>query len=165
MQEQGFYDIYSTWYVPFWQRPWFFWTCIGLAVITVVLISWYLIKTYRARKKVAVPYWQEALNQLETLKQRNVATVAQGSVFYAKLTIILKQYIQQRYGFDVCGKTDDETIVLLERMQFNPSKLDQLKPLLQGSLYIKFANAQAAQQQIEKDLQDAVNFIKNNMPS
>jgi hypothetical protein len=165
MQEQGFYDIYGMWHVPFWQKSWFLWSGIGLGVSLLSFITWYLVKKYRARKKVDLPYWQEALNQLVTLKQRNIANVEQGSLFYTHLTAILKHYIQLRYGFDVRGKTDAETIAVLERAQFDPSKLNQLKPILQGSLYVKFANAQAVQQQIEKDLQDTVDFIKKNMPS
>ena len=165
MQEQGFYDIYGVWYVPFWQRPLFFWISVGLIVLLLGLVVWYLITKYRAQKKENIPYWQQSLNQLASLKQGNVATVTQGSLFYAQLTAILKQYMQVRYGFDARGKTDDEVIAMLEHKQFNPQYLNQLKTMFQGSLYIKFANVQAAQQQIEKDLDDAVNFIKNNMPS
>jgi hypothetical protein len=165
MQEQGFYDIYGMWYVPFWQRPWFLWTGVVIGVGIATLISWYVIRRYRARNKQRIPYWQEALNALGALKQQNIATVAQGSKFYAQLTVLLKQYLQQRYGFDVRGKTDDETIAVLERAQFNPQYLSQLKAILQGGLYIKFANMQAAQQQIEKDLTSAVNFVKTTIPS
>ena len=165
MQEQGFYDIYGMWYVPFWQRTWFVWTGAIIAAGIAILLGWYVIKWYRTRNKQRVPYWQAALNELAALKQHNVATVEQGSAFYAQLTALLKQYLQQRYGFDVRSKTDDETIAVLERAQFNPQYLSQLKTILQGGLYIKFANVQAAQQQIEKDLLSAVHFIKTTIPS
>jgi len=163
MQEQGFYDIYGVWHVPFWQRPWFVWISIGFVLCILILLSWYLIKKYRTRNKKQIPYWQDAVNKLTILKQQNIATVEQGSKFYAQLTTILRYYLQNRYGFDMRGKTDDETIRILEDKQFDPRSLEQLKPIFHGGLYIKFANAQAIQQQIEKDLHAAQDFIKSSL--
>jgi hypothetical protein len=162
MNAQGLYDIYGVWYVPVWYRPWFLWTVVGIGMVLFFLCAWYLIKRYRRKKKEEVPYWRVYVEQLSTLKQQNVATVERGRVFYGILTPLLKQYLHQRYGYDVTRRTDDETVTFLEQQQFNPQYLAQLKEIFQGGVYIKFANAQAVQQQIEKDLENSIRFINNS---
>ena len=71
-----------------------------------------IIKKYRSRKKmVVVAPWDAALQSLSMLQQEKVATIEQGGNLYAAITRILKNYVHQRYGFDIASKTDDELVV------------------------------------------------------
>lgn len=165
MNELGLYEIYGLSYVPFWQRSWFFWGSICATVILCILIIFISIRWYFRRKKNDIrSYWQDMLIKLNELKKNNVATVAQGSLFYARLTHVLKEYIQMRYQLEVRGRTDTEVLAVLEGAQFDPQLLAIVRQILQGGEYIKFANVAAVQQQIEKDLQSSIAFIEATHP-
>ncbi len=165
MNEFGLYEIYGLSYIPFWQRLWFFWVSICAGVILCILIivvfgCWY----FRRKKNDVKSYWQDMLIKLNELKKNNVATVAQGSVFYARLTHVLKEYIQMRYQLEVRGRTDTEVLAILEAAQFDPQLLTIVRQILQGGEYIKFANVTAVQHQIEQDLQSSIDFIEATHP-
>jgi len=161
MTEKGLYDIYSTWHVPFWQTNWFY-LLIGVFISLIILFIVYLIvKKIRFRPKKQLPFWQQALHAIEQLKKENKITVVQGKEFYAQLTAILKRYIALRFHVDVQGKTDDELIAYLsDKKLFDAKLLQNIKSIFSGSVTIKFANTQAAQEQMERDYRNAIEFVK-----
>jgi len=164
--KQKLHDIYDVWHVPFWQRPWFFWSMCVLAICALLLLIGLVINNYRSRKKtVTIAPWDAALQALELLQQEKVMTIEQGGNLYATLTRILKKYLHQRYGFDIASKTDDELIVYLEHHNFDPLLLSDIREIFEGSVYIKFAHVQVMQERIEKDLERSRAFIKATVPA
>lgn len=164
LQDQ-LYDIYGVWYVPFWQRPWFYWSMLSVGFVGISILVWMFIKKYYGQKSVEqIPYWQQALDQLHLLRQHNVATAEHGQKFYLTLTIILKNYMQERYAYDVRSKTDAEVLAYLKEMNFDKTLYNELEQVFQGSVFIKFANTQAMQSQIEQDLLRSQAFIHNTLP-
>jgi hypothetical protein len=163
--EQKLHDIYDVWHVPFWQRAWFFWSVCALALVVLILIVGIIIKKYRSRKKmVVVAPWDAALQSLSMLQQEKVATIEQGGNLYAAITRILKNYVHQRYGFDIASKTDDELVVYLEQNHFDPLLLSDIREIFEGSVYIKFAHVHVMQERIEKDLERSIAFVKATVP-
>jgi len=163
--EQKLHDIYDVWHVPFWQRPWFYWSVYLFLIIALIILIVIVINHYRSRKKmVAITAWDAALQSLDLLQQQKVTTIEQGGNLYATLTQLLKKYLHQRYGFDIESKTDDEVIVYLEKNGFDPLLLDDIREIFEGSVYIKFAHVQVMQEHIEKDLTRSIAFIKATLP-
>lgn len=159
----GLYDIYGHWHVPFWQTRAFY-VIISLIIFLILsLIAWYLIKRYWARKP-QMPIWDEVLHELYDLKKRNIATAEQGKEFYCVLTMSLKKYVHGRYGLDGLHKTDDEFVQFLQKNTFAPELLVILQEIFSGSTIIKFANAHAIQETIEKDLNSSITFVKQTIP-
>ena len=62
------------------------------------------------------------------------------------------------------GKTDDEVVYYLQEHHEDTSLIEEIKALLQGGIIIKFANAQAAQEQIEHDYVRAVGIVTRTIP-
>jgi hypothetical protein len=165
-EKTGLYENYGLWHVPFWQTHKFkmaMQICLSLVALCIValLIKKYLV--YRKRKKL--PIWDQALLELTHLKKEHKVDVVHGKEFYATVSAILKGYLHERFGYDVIGKTDAEVVAYLEQKQDCDNRiLEEVKALLHGGVVIKFANAQAAQEQIEHDYLRAVTIIQRTIP-
>jgi len=163
--EQKLHDIYDVWHVPFWQRPWFYWSVYACIFVMLLLVICIVIFMYRSRKKkIAITAWDAALQSLTVLQEQPVVTIEQGGNLYAALTQLLKKYLHQRYGFDIESKTDDEVIVYLEQSNFDPLLFADIREIFEGSVYIKFAHVHVMQEHIEKDLKRSDAFIKATIP-
>ena len=166
MNEQGLYDIYEQWHVPFWQTTLFYSICALVCFVVAGVLIYYAVRHYRSKRILLSP-WDQASYDLNRLKHDNVATVAQGKQFYSILTAILKKYVHQRYGFyesDALAKTDQEFIEYLYQKKFGQELVEQLQAIFMGSMVVKFANVQAIAEQIEKDLALSISFIKRTQP-
>ncbi len=158
---QQLYDIYGLWHVPWWQAPWV-WYC--LVVSGLLLVGWYVTRRIMMRRRAHTP-WGTALMALDTLKAQGLISVVYSKEFYTALTKIFKTYLQERYGLDVAGKTDDEVLELLERSPFPPDLLSPLRIIFKGSITIKFAKAQAIKDQIEQDFVASRVIIDKTIPN
>lgn len=162
MNKHGLFDIYGAVHIPFWQTKAFYYGVIVTLGILLIVIAWLVIKR---KKKPKLPLWTLAITDIEALKKDNLATASKGKEFYGALTGILKRYLHDRYAFDSIGKTDEELIEYLNKQQFSPEMAEMLQEIFLGVTIIKFANAQAAQEQIDRDMQRSVLFVKRTIPS
>ena len=162
LNELGLYDIYQQWHVPFWHTTAFY--VVSSLVLLAILgcAGWYLLQKYRLNKK-SLASWEIALTQIDHLKKNNYTNVEHGKEFYCALTGILKRYMHERYGFDTREKTDQEFLRYLEEQKFSTLFMQDLTAIFEGSTIIKFANASAAQQQIDHDVAAAISFIKKTI--
>ncbi len=159
MNKHGLYDIYDVWHVPFWQTTAFFYSMVALGVVGVLLSIWFIIKKMRSKQKVQTP-GEKALHQLHALQNSNI-TVDNGKEFYFALTAIVKKYLEDRYGYKLTHKTDAECVKYLENNQLLPNHLDDLRRIFSGVEIIKFANAQAAYEQMLNDVQRTILLVQS----
>lgn len=162
MNELGLYEIYAQWHVPFWRTKTFY--CIaGILILCLFgFIVRHVFKKYSLKKKPMLP-WEIALAEIDHLKKNNYTNVEHAKEFYYFLTSILKRYMHERYGLQSEEKTDREFLQYLEQQEFNASFMQDLTSIFEGSTFIKFANASAAQQQIDQDFDAAISFIKKTI--
>lgn len=166
MSEQGLYDIYGIWHVPFWQTKSFYAFVGFVCLLVLFFVARSIFKRLRAKKKL-LPAWEIALQKLRELQAHNIATQERAKQFYGSLTVILKNYLHARYSFDAQGKTDKELLVYLRDVRehrFDNKLVNELEEIFSGMELIKFANVQAMQEQIEKDLARTIGFIKQTVP-
>lgn len=162
MNKHGLYDIYGGVHVPFWQTRIFLYGVTASFFLLIILIIWLITQ----RKKQLPAYaWTKALDKIEALKNSQRAVVEHGKEFYGALTDIIKNYLQERYGYESIGKTDEELIQYLQQNHFSKDLIEILQEIFLGITIIKFANAQAAQEQIDRDMQRTILFIKRTIPS
>lgn len=164
-EKTGLYENYGLWHVPFWQTQKFkmaMQICLSLVVLCVIVL---LIKKYLAyRKRKKLPIWDQVLLELTYLKKEHKVDVAHGKEFYATVSAVLKKYFHDRFDYDIIGKTDDEVVEYLKNHHKDELILEEIKAVLQGGVIIKFANAQAAQEQIEHDYLRVVAIIQRTIP-
>lgn len=164
-EETGLYENYGYWHIPFWQTHNFKMAVVICCIIVLLLLIGLIAKKYldyRRRKKL--PIWDQAFLELAQLKKAQKVTVQNGKHFYALVSLLLKRYLQDRFGYDLLGKTDSEAIDYLETQSFDTYLLEEFKVLLQGSQIIKFANELAAQEQIDQDYIRAFSIIQGTIP-
>jgi hypothetical protein len=164
-EKTGLYENYDLWHVPFWQTQKFqivleLIGCLFVLCIIAFLVRKYL--QYRRRKKL--PVWDQALLDLSHLKKEHKVDVLHGKEFYLTVSALLKKYFHDMYGYDLVGKTDAEAVEYLQENYLDEHGVEEIKALLQGSVIIKFANAQAAQEQIDHDYLRAVAIITRTIP-
>jgi len=173
MTEQGLYDIYAQWHVPFWQTGLFYSICAILFFVLASPIVYFVIRHYRSKKVVLSP-WDQALHDLDCLHRDTMGKVSEGKRFYGILTSVLKKYVHERYFdksikhdflMDGVAHTDQEFVLWLQKYTIEPELIEQLREIFMGSMVVKFAREQAIQEQMEKDLFLAKSFIRRTQPS
>ncbi len=164
-KQTNLYNNYDIWHTPFWQTSTFH-IMIGIGVFLIFcVIMWLLIRTYKKRKAQCVlTPWEKAFQKLNQLYKSGLINSSQGKTFYLAATSIIKTYLNDRFDYDVLGKTDDEVIVYLKNKKFSSHLIQTLENIFKGAVYIKFANAQAVQEQIKQDFTKSLELIKNTIP-
>ena len=161
MEKQlDFYEIYDYYYQPIWQRG-YFKLAIAVLIIILGLLCGFLVVKYFLRKrseKKLLP-WEWAQRELNKLSLEKCVGKSDYKKFYFDLTIILKEYLNRRYGWQTQDKTDEELQKYLEDKKFNTALLEGLKKLLGGAVWIKFAGESALKIEAEKDLKIAHEII------
>jgi hypothetical protein len=159
----GLYENYGLWHVPFWQTRSFDLAIKGIGVFLLVVVVGLLAYRYKHRKKKVSP-WECALLRLKTMQHAQETQAYSAKEFYAHLTSIIKNYLYQRFGYDVVGKTDDEVICYLSQKKLDPLVLQEIIAVFRGVSIIKFANASAEQEQMRQDCHRCFCIIKQTIP-
>lgn len=150
-------DIYDVWYHPWWQQVWVKYAVIAAVVfLSFVFVRWLYIRFFRV-VKVKRPF-EIALEKLSAFTSRDYENP---KLFYICLTDILKEYFQELYGKPFVGTTDDEMVFLLEKMSIVPKGItDNVKTILTGVTFVKFANQKAVHEQMIKALTLAIRIVE-----
>jgi len=155
-------DIYEMWHIPFWQTGWFILTCISIgAIIAIGAVATTIFLLRKRRQSYIQTPWERALGRLQKLANPTEAE-SNASLLYTRLTLLLKQYLQERYDRTLEGHTDTE---LAARMHELPDEAAaQLRQIFEGAVFIKFARAKARQERIKRDLRAAQAVISLTTP-
>ena len=161
LNNHNLYETRTLLYVPFWQRPWFWWVCVFAAIVCLALLVFgvvYAMQWRRSRREISP--LNSALVQLHMLKaerERNIITIEQ---FYAHLSRIIKNFITAVTSKQVQSYTDDELILFLtENRLLGDISEDELCALLQRNIAIKFAQHSVLSETIDQDYDTVVHLI------
>jgi hypothetical protein len=164
-EKTGLYENYDLWHVPFWQTQKFQLALEIVGCLIVLMIIIFFVRKYlQHRKRKKLPVWDQALLDLSHLKKEHKVNVLHGKEFYLTVSAVVKKYFHDMYGYDIIGKTDAEAVQYLQENYLDVHGVEEIKNLLHGSVVIKFANAQAAQEQIDHDYLRAVAIITRTIP-
>ncbi len=143
--------------------PW-----ILIAAIAGVLI-WYVVRYIRSRRKLRAgevpvinpdPAHIIALRALERLREKKLWQKGETKVYYTELTMILRQYLQNRFSVYSLELTTDETLEILARTGFQKNgAYNQLKTILTGADLVKFAKYKPAPSENEEHFQNSWDFV------
>ena len=164
LDEKGFYDIYSIWHVPFWQTRTFYLSSMLLVLTLLLVFAWFFIQWYRRKMATPLTAWEIALNHINQLQAKNYQTKESGKQCYFIMTNVVKTYLISRYHYPLRGKTDEEMITYLEKNVHQRFIADNVKKLINGCEYIKFANESAMQEQIIEHLSLCDAMIRKTIP-
>ena len=115
-----------------------------------------IIAKIRIVKKV-LPH-QRALSAMEKIKAEHLERSDDQKTYYTQLTDALRQYINERFGFNAMEMTSSE---IIERLRQNGDKkmIGELKELFETADLVKFAKYSTLINENDLNLVNAINFI------
>lgn len=155
-QKIPIFELYSIWYTPLLQRMWVRVT-IGIAIIVfLVLLSALMYRFYKQKKVQQYTPFQAALVNLRSASVELYASQHAYDNFYTTMLIAtLKNFVIQTFSLNP-GMTDSELANFLAN---KISDLHMVESLLNGALYVKFAQQSVALDRMKTDLQRCIDII------
>ena len=118
------------------------WVWLGAGSLFLGLVSfvgWRYYRRWQAKEVVRSAY-ENALEGLALLEQQTDVAI---DVYYAQLSLILRRYIDARFGIAVLEKTTPEFIQIAQQSTFfDDEQLDFLSKFLQRADDVKYAQQQ-----------------------
>ena len=137
-----------------------------LFIVALCFLIPFLLKRYHDNKPILrrvtiepkQPAHQVALQEMERIKGEKSWQRDEVKQYYTELTDALRQYMEERFGFDAMEMTSDEIIARLEEQ---PEKewIDELRQLFQMSDLVKFAKYKPLINENDMHLINAIDFI------
>lgn len=151
---------------PFLWSEWrpFLWLSV-LVVALCVLAFWLLMRlkdnkpiitSIRIVKKI-LPH-QRAMKAIEQMKAEHMTASEDQKEYYTRLTDTLRQYINERFGFNAMEMTTPEIIYNLQQTG-DQTMIGELKELFETADLVKFAKYSTLMGENDLNLVNAINFI------
>lgn len=159
MKENGLYDIYDYWHVPFWQTQSFYLFIALAALAVVLLLLFFLIKKYYKKKPLSPE--RVALEQLAFLQKKNIRTRQDAHELYSALTDTMKQFFESSYARPFNAMTDHEMSAALETTTFPNHFITPFNDLINAGTSVKFAQEHALKDQANRHIQLCIAIIQH----
>jgi len=151
---------------PFDWNEWRWLLWMSVIVLLLCIFCVYLMVRLKQNKPVitririvkkVLPH-QRALKAIEKLKGERATTSDDQKAYYTQLTDALRQYIEERFGFNAMEMTSSE---ILEQLHNNGDQkmMDELRELFTTADLVKFAKYSTLMNENDVNLVNAINFI------
>ena len=154
---------------PFSWTEWsgLFWMAIAIAFLYIACWLAYLrLKskkpiTFKVRIRKIIPPHQKALNIIEKVRNEKpeMADYTHQKMYYTQVTDALRQYMQERFGFNAMEMTSSE--IVAELRNHGDTELQELTMLFETADLVKFAKYTAGVSENDKNLLSAIAFIND----
>ncbi len=147
----------------------FYWLIFGMIALSLLLLAFVLYRKYgnKTDQEAAEPEQptlpahiiaQQALQQLksEELWQQNKI-----KEYQSRLTYVIREYLENRYGIKALESTTDEIKRALKKQDFDMKYEAKLSDILQMADLIKFAKAKPPADIHDRFMDDALDFVNN----
>jgi len=150
----------------------YLWLIIGAAVFLLLagFVIWYFIRHRRTVTPAAVPkapqesLEERTLKELAALDEEQLWQQERVKEYYTRLTDILRNYIEERFGIPAREQTTDEILEQARRSRDMGAYYDALSKVLTTADLAKFAKAKPLPQEHTYCMQIAREFIINSKP-
>lgn len=151
---------------PFMWSDWAGTIFLSLLAIPLLFLIVYLIMRYRDNKPIIrrikiepkLPPHQQAMMDIERIKNEKVWQKGRSKEYYTELTDTLRTYMQNRFGFNAMEMTSSEIIEKLMDVKDKQS-IEDLKFLFQTADLVKFAKHDPLMNENDSNLLNAIAFI------
>ena len=163
-------DIKKPLTVPLSFRELLPYIAIGLGILLVAFLIWYIIigrKKDRlfASDKIKDPPHIYALKELDNLRLEKLWQSSKEKLYYTRLTEIIRVYIEKRYGIYALEMTSDEIIKALNDLIIDErDSIELLEKMFSTADLVKFAKVKPLPDENEISLLNAYQFVNNTKP-
>lgn len=159
MKKLEIYDIYDQMqHVPFWRTLPFRAVVLILVVALCAVIVWWVVKKIRGRA-VHQTIFERSLAYLAMMKNQDFATEEDRKKGYFDLTRIIKELLTECDARDITPLTDHELVEYVQRVHVR-SLCEQIEVVVMGAQEIKYAQAQAAKEQLVHDIDRVIVIVQ-----
>lgn len=168
----GVHDTGSKWYdsLPDWLVDYGLWILLGLLVIAGGV--WAYFRYFRKKKaegavvkvvKKAPPY-EEAVKQLNELRDEHLCENGMEREYYTRLTEILRTYLQERFGINAMEMTSSQILDELEKREETRMPRLIMNRILEMADYVKFAKVRPLPDDNINAWRSAMQFVEDTKP-
>lgn len=145
-----------------WNSRWIIFMLLALAAILAAIAVLLIWKKRRRSKtgETTLPAEPEDMTALSALSELAAADNIPDRVFYFRLSAIIRNYLDGRFGLDTMEKTTEELLPVIKTLQIEAERRSALAELLRAADPVKFASVQAGRTRRSQDLEFVENFIK-----
>jgi hypothetical protein len=144
-------------------RPWWHWALLAVTIAVLVAAGYTGYRAFRRwRTRPAPPILPEiwALRALAELARYDWIERGQTREYYYRLTEIVRQYIERKFGIAAPDMTTEEFLNMLARQhRALPVQADPLRDFLEACDYVKYAALQPRRADAEGALATARSFV------
>lgn len=159
------YDVVDN---PFLWTEWILPCCLFLLALLLCGLICILAKRLRSNKpirfrsrfvKKVLPH-EKALAAIDTLSATSRQSAEEQKDYYTKLTDVLRQYLEDRFGINAMEMTTSEIVSRLQQEE-DQSKIAELKEVFETADLVKFAKYSTHSNESDFYLTSVVQFIKD----
>ncbi|MBO4870598.1 MAG: cell wall anchor protein [Muribaculaceae bacterium] len=173
---QDIHDIKPVEGVPFKFFDWVpdviadYWWAWLLALLLIGGALYYYFHWYKKGinplkpERKRLPPYEEAMLNLQNLKQQQLWQNGQEKEYFTGLTDILRVYIDRRFHVNAVEMTTTQIIDTLKQNEETRAVNEQLSMILEIADFVKFAGARPLADDNEMAYQRAVNFVEATKP-
>ncbi|HRS53583.1 MAG TPA: hypothetical protein P5250_02625 [Bacteroidales bacterium] len=146
----------------------------GLGIIILIILALtviYVINRIRKKKPIIsfsneklLPPHEQALQELETLRQKKLWEQGKVKEYYSELTDILRIYISKRFEINATEMTSEEIYNNMKDKIEETDTINILYHILTLADIAKFAKGQPLPDENDLSMKNAINFIKTTIP-
>ena len=150
--------------------PDWYYLVLALILIILILLVWLVIDFIRRKKKKEkeieriLPPHKVALTALEELEKENLPSRELWKAYYSRLSGILREYINSRFGIPAPESTTWELIHLMRKNNLPSEIIDLTGDVLSLADLVKFARHIPALTDCSEDMEQTRKIIKSTIP-
>lgn len=143
------------------------WILAGLVIIAGGIVAFIMLRRRHKESDadVYIPPYQWAMMQLNDLREAKIFGEGNEREFYTRLTEILREYLDRRYGINAMEMTSSQ---IIEQLRHHETKLPAeplIKRILATADFVKFAKMRPATDDNIRSFNDAVQFVEDTKPA
>lgn len=154
------------------ERSWIHYWPYALAAILIIFLIYYFLKKRKSplvkpqpKPIKLIPCHVLALQELETLKNKNLLNQGAVREHYFELSEIFRKYLGARYLFPALDRTQQEISNCLKKnMGVNRHLKEEIESILEKTDRVKFAKVAPSIQESNEIMESVVEFIKSTIP-
>jgi hypothetical protein len=156
----------SKWYdvIP----DWWYWVVIGLAVVAIGVGLYILYRKNGSiiiKRKPVIPPYELAIQQLNELRTQKLAELGQEKEYYTRLTDILRQYLDGRFGINAMEMSSTQILYSIKHNDETKMSTEQIQQILEIADFVKFAKVRPLPDDNIKTFNSALDFVEATKPA